>query len=258
MTTRIKYFGFILLLFSLIYSSPIFAQKKAGIKVTGVQYAANKLLISYDITNYDKNDRFAIWVVVYYQNDSICKEARSFEGDIGTKIKGGTEKLITWDLKADNVFIDETINVEVFGKYMEADLGVGQAMLYSAIYPGLGNYKLTRKKSYLAVGAAAYTFLGASIMLNNSYRKNFDEYLASNDINESDDLYRKTKNQKLGSKIFGFSALGIWAVDMIITARQAKQKRAEKGVAMSPGKFNYFFSYDPFINGPLMSLRLNF
>ncbi|MDF1549803.1 MAG: hypothetical protein P1P88_18390, partial [Bacteroidales bacterium] len=78
MTTKIKILGFLILLFSLNYSSPVFAQKKAGIKVTGVQYAANKLLISYDITNYDKNDRFAIWVVIYYQNDSICKEARSF------------------------------------------------------------------------------------------------------------------------------------------------------------------------------------
>jgi len=258
MITRNWFKSVFILLIGFSFMQSGFAQKNAGLNVTDIKYTANKIIISYDIVNYEKNDRFAIWVDVYYENDSLCKEALTFEGDIGTKIKGGSDKIITWDLKADNVFVDETLKIEVIGKYMESDLGIGEAMLYSAAYPGLGSYKLTRKKSYLAVGAVGYTCLGMSILLNSSYRKNFDKYLESTDINESDDLYRKTKNQRLGSKIFGYTALGIWVVDLIFTTKQAKEKRAEKGVALKQKKLNYFISYDPYIEGPSLNFKLNF
>jgi len=258
MATMEKLKIFVILLTGIFIINPVLAQKKVEVKVTDLQYAGNKVIISYDIVNYDKNDRFVVWVDVFYANDSLCKEAQTFEGDIGTKIKGGKDKLITWDLKSDNVFIDETINIEVMAKYMESDLGVGTAVLYSTIYPGLGNYKLSRKKSYLAIGAAAYTFLGISIIYNNKYRKNFDEYLASTDINESDDLYRKSKNQKLASKIFGYTALGIWITDIIITAKQAKEKRAEKSVSLNQKRLNYFFTYDPLIKGPSVYFSFKF
>ena len=258
MITINKLKSFVILLIGIFIINPVLAQKKAAVKVTDLQYAGNKVIISYDIVNYDKNDRFVIWVDIYLANDSLCKDAQTFEGNIGTKIKGGEDKLITWDLKADNVFIDEKIKIEVMAKYMESDIGVGTAVLYSVLYPGLGNYKLSRKKSYLAVGAAAYTFLGVSILYNNKYRKNFDEYLASNDINESDDLYRKTNNQKLASRIFGFTALGIWITDAIITAKQAKEKRAERSVSLNQKKLNYFFTYDPLIKGPSVYFSLKF
>lgn len=257
MITKICLKKFFAIIIVLLVTKPIWAQKNAGLEVTDVQYTANKVIISYNITNYNKNDRFAIWVDVYYENDSICKDAITFEGDIGTRIKGGTDKIITWDLQADNVFVDETLKIEVIGKYMEADLGVGTAMLYSAAYPGLGRYQLTRKGSYLAIGATAYACLGASIYLNSSYRKNFDKYLESTDINESDDLYRKTKNQKLSSKIFGYAALGIWITDLIFTRKMAKEKRAE-GVAIRSKKLNYYFSYDPYLMTPSLNLKLNF
>lgn len=255
---RSWYKNVLFLIIGLAFALPGFAQQTAGIKITDIKYTANKIIIGYDIVNYKKNDRFAIWVDVYYENDSLCKEAITLEGDIGTKIKGGTDKIITWDLKADNVFVDETLKIEVIGKYMDADLGIVEAMLYSAAFPGLGNYKLTRKKSYYAVGAAAYTCLGISISLNSSYRKNFDKYLKSTSINESDDLFRKTKNQKLGSKIFGYTALGIWVADLIITRKQAKEKSESKGVALKRKRFDYFFSYDPYISAPTLNLKINF
>ncbi len=250
--------NFVILLIGIFIINPVLAQKKAEVKVTDLQYAGNKVIISYDIVNFDKNDRFVVWVDIYLANDSLCKDAQSFEGSIGTKIKGGNDKLISWDLKSDNVFIDEKIKIEVMAKYMESDLGVGTAVLYSVLYPGLGNYKLSRKKPYLAVGAAAYTFLGISIIYNSKYRKNFDKYLASTDINESDDLYRKTNNQKLSSRIFGFAALGIWVSDAIITAKQAKEKMTERSVSLNQKKINYFFTYNPLIKGPSVYFSLNF
>ena len=258
MITLNKLKSLVILLIGIFIINPVLAQKKAEVKITDLQYAGNKVIISYDIVNYDKNDRFVIWVDIYLANDSLCKDAQTFEGDIGTKVKGGKDKLITWDLKADNVFIDENIKIEVMAKYMESDIGVGTAVLYSVIYPGLGNYKLSRKKSYLVVGAVAYTFLGASIIFNSNYRKNFDEYLSSTDINESDDLYRKSKNQKLASKIFGFTALGIWVTDIIITAKQAKEKRAENSAYLNHKRLNYFFTYDPIMKGPSVYFSFNF
>ena len=72
----------------------------------------NKLTIEYDILNSQPTDTFNVWIEVTDTNGNIIKVS-SLTGDFGEKIKGGLNRKIVWDLKQDNIIINEEIFVEI-------------------------------------------------------------------------------------------------------------------------------------------------
>jgi hypothetical protein len=75
----------------------------------------NKLTIEYDILNSQPTDTFNVWIGVTDANGNIIKVS-SLTGDFGEKIKGGLNRKIIWDLKQDNIIIEEGIFVEVMAE----------------------------------------------------------------------------------------------------------------------------------------------
>ncbi len=83
----------------------------------------NLILISYDILNSDPSDRFIIHLSVI-DADGNQINAAALSGDIGDGVSGGSNKLITWDLKADNIFMNSRISFKIFAKTIQVPKAV--------------------------------------------------------------------------------------------------------------------------------------
>jgi hypothetical protein len=188
--------------------------------------------------------------------------AKSFAGDIGDSIYGGQQKIILWNMAADNIFISENLFVEVISKKLDAisppvvqpalsdslqgqlaDFGTpnnnpGMAVkgekasvykknnvLLSAVVPGWGLARLSNGKPYWLIGVAGFGCIASSVYLNRRAASNYDSYKESFVMEESADYFDKAEQQYLISNICGFSALGIWIIDLGVVFLRDRQVR---------------------------------
>lgn len=75
----------------------------------------NNLIITYDILGAKADEKFNIWLEIS-DNNGVKINASTLSGDIGDSITGGANKRIVWNLLADNIFIDNTVNVEIIAE----------------------------------------------------------------------------------------------------------------------------------------------
>ena len=75
----------------------------------------NTILISYDILNGTPDEKYSISIIIRDEDGAIIN-ARTLDGDIGDDVTGGSNKKITWNLEADNVFIDAYVFVQINAK----------------------------------------------------------------------------------------------------------------------------------------------
>ena len=73
----------------------------------------NVVHIAYDILYSSESEKFSIRVEVSDAKGRFLN-ARTLSGDIGEHVQGGYNKLIFWDIKADSIFLDEEIFVQVY------------------------------------------------------------------------------------------------------------------------------------------------
>ncbi len=73
----------------------------------------NVVHIAYDILYSSESEKFSIRVEVSDAKGRFLN-ARTLSGDIGEHVLGGYNKLIFWDIKADSIFLDEEIFVQVY------------------------------------------------------------------------------------------------------------------------------------------------
>ncbi len=135
---------------------------------------------SYDIRNFDNNDRFNVWIEITDSKGNPIR-ARSLSGDIGDEVKGGSRKEITWDPDADGVELDVGIFVQVFAeivklplemeetvesKVQEKSVNTTSLVLQSLAFPGLGLTRATGGKPHWLRGVAGYGCIITSVTLN--------------------------------------------------------------------------------------------
>jgi hypothetical protein len=72
-------------------------------------------MIKYDILGANSDDKFYIWLEIT-DSSGIELSAYTLKGDIGDSIKAGANKQIVWNLFADSIFINNTINVEIIAE----------------------------------------------------------------------------------------------------------------------------------------------
>lgn len=77
----------------------------------------NEVLIRYDILNSTPEDEFSIRLSVQDDKGNVIP-ARSLSGDVGARVSGGNEKLIRWDLKADQIEIEAHIYFKIHARFI--------------------------------------------------------------------------------------------------------------------------------------------
>jgi hypothetical protein len=270
----------------------VFGQVSITVTKPRLEVSDNKLLIQYDILNTKSSDLFIVWIEVADASGNKIN-ALSLTGDIGSYIKGGRNKKITWNYINDSIFIDEDLFVEVKAekviqneeritqeisetrenkkeseiseetkavkseKTSSMEISKGKMILTSAVLPGWGQTRASMGKPFWLIGAAGYGCIAGSVILNRSASSAYDDYKSSMDPDESNTLFDKAANRNSFSKVLGYSAIGIWAADLIWVVvtparhQQAALKQSFRKVRVSPG-------YNACLNAGTITLTYNF
>lgn len=91
------------------------AQTEANIANTSVQLKGDKVQIKYDILNTDKAAWFIVSVAIS-DSDGNRLDVNALDGDIGEVLKAGKNKVIVWDPVADSIFLNATIDIQVYAE----------------------------------------------------------------------------------------------------------------------------------------------
>lgn len=240
------------------------AQETVGFSKPELSLEETSIIISFDILNSSPSDRFMIGIEVSDPNGKRIIP-KTIEGDIGAEVSGGSNKIIKWDLESDEISMNLNLTIELIGKKIVEEESVVDgkqitrfgAMARSAVFPGWGLSLVNPGKPHWIKGVAAYGSLGGALVLNQRSQVNYDNYLDSSSETERNDYYDKSLRQEQLSSVFAYTAVGIWAVDLIWTLMGTKSlskqrmSMQQKGFTVSPG-------YETIGNTPLLSLKYSF
>ncbi len=236
-----SFLTFTLLLFIFINPFMSIAQD-VNIEITDLVIENNQLVIHYDITKAKKKQTFEVWPEITTAN-GMKINASSFSGDYGEGITAGLDKKIIWDYNADGVILNDKIYVEVKASMAlsKSDISVGSALLLSAIVPGLGITKVKGKGLHWLMAVPVYLAAAGAITNNNLAQDNYNKYLGGHFETPEDasDIYNKALDAQKQSQMFTYSAIGVWALNMIWTGFVAKKN---KSVALSYTKKTIFYT----------------
>lgn len=234
----------------LIFSVSIsFGQSAVQITKPNLSYEKEKLYISYDIIDKDKA-AYHIELEVVSASHALI-EASFLTGDIGANIKAGNNKNIVWDIKREGVDLDKSISVRVVATKMSSGFSKGKLLLQSAVWPGWGQTKISNGKPYWLIGCAGVACIAGSYVYNQQSVKNYDQYLDALTVAEGDKYYDKAVMQDNTSSILGYSAIGIWAANLLWVALTPEKNTSGRkvNVAVYPlSKGNNYAAVSLFID----------
>jgi hypothetical protein len=220
------------------------------------------LIITYDIVKAKTGETFDVDLKISTVKGTEIK-AYALTGDIGSGVYGGNYKRISWDLSADNVYLDDEIFIEVLARPSGSSfispetksktVTVGGAMLRSLIFPGWGNTYARGGGAYWLIGIAAYGAAGGAIYFNNQAYNNYEDYKASLNPAERNQLYQDASDNYDMQKNLMIAAGAIWVADIIwagIQAGNVNKKNRQSKVSM--GTY-----YNPEFRSPMFSVTVS-
>ncbi len=260
-TTKTVLFATILA-FVYFYSVDVRAQSKARVENVDFFLEGENLIITYDIVKAKSEETFDVSVDISTDKGTTLK-AYTITGDVGAGVNGGNLKRISWDMKSDNIYIDDEIFVEVFAEpiYQEiakktsGEVSVGGAMLRSLVFPGWGNRYAKGGGAYWLIGIAAYGAAGSAVYFNYEANNRYEDYKNSTDLDqtERDKLYQDANDYYDMRNSLMIAAGAIWVADIIWAGMQARNMN--KRARQSNVSVGYY--YDPVARTPMFSVSLN-
>jgi hypothetical protein len=269
-------------------------QEAATISQPQLIFLNDSLIIRYDILGAQSGDKFNVRLEIT-DADGKKINARNIKGDIGDGINAGRNKQITWNLSADNIFLNTNINVEIIarkiimpvkaagekdvtekipdeGKEKKSEAGytdaktsekasskvkTGKHLLQSALFPGWGLTSLSKGKPYWLIGVAGAGCIASSVYFNYQASSNYDNYLDTYDAGKIDTYFNKANTQNNISKAFAVTAAVIWVADLGIVGIKARNmNRSTAGNKLNTVSISSYI--EPNTNAPVISLYLNF
>ncbi len=225
------------------------------VQTTSIEDIDNKLVVKYEIIDSKVSERFNVSIEITSSTGQNI-QPNTITGDVGNKISGGPDKQIVWDYAVDGFVMKGNINIEVIAIPL-ANFSLAKSLFLSTLYPGLGIYKIDKKKPYLLFGVAGYGCLATSIFLNIKANDNYNSYLNNTDDNLNDDLLTKSQSQNNLSKTLAYSTIGIWGINLIWTAIKVKQKN-NLTLSMLDKQLLFYSAYDPNTRTNSLMLRYRF
>ncbi len=213
----------------------------ANVSFEAVEMEGTKLVIHYDIVNASPVERFEI-ELAFVDDEEYYYYPKSTTGDVGVDIKGGKGKRIIWDVFQDE---DEVGRIKAFvniSSIREEPGGPVYALL-SVPVPGLGDIYVTNMKNtvikpyYKTI--ACYGLVGYGLYQKTQATKYYDEYLASTDTDEFDDLYNKANSANRQFYIFTSIGAAIWISDIVWVAARgfSNNKKSQNTQAYLRNRF---------------------
>jgi len=208
------------LLFLFLTNLFCFAQTTVRLSKPRLELKDNYINIFYDILNSKQTDKFKIWVEITDSTGSKVN-ARSLSGDIGENVSGGNNKKITWDLAADNIYPETSIYVQVNAEILTIPetaeiikpvktIKRGGAIFQSVLFPGWGLSRINKSKPHWLKGVAGYGCIAASIIYNKKAVSSYNDYLNTNDLQETETFYENSVKYDKLSEVFAYAGIGIW------------------------------------------------
>lgn len=192
----------------------IFAQENPKISITKLTNQDGKIYVDYSILYSAPEQLFEIILDVKTSNGTPIQTLTT-SGDIGTNIKGGSNKQIIWDYEQDGVFLNEDVSVQIISN-LKVDpnyYSTSKLIFASTLLPGKGVTMLDRSKSYLTWTIAGYGLAGASVGSYFLSKSSYTDFSNATLQTERDFYYSKYQIQTLISGISALSAVGIWGVN---------------------------------------------
>lgn len=254
--------------FLMIYPSTIFAQR-IKIDEAYADRENKKIYIPYEIKESSKYHNLFNISISYTQgkDKDYGDTLTQVSGDVGKDITPG-KKMIVWDYaKEDSTFNGQNVvfKLTVISRLDPRYLGGPEKALYSLLLPGLGNTKVRppAKFWYLpTVGVAA--LVGGGIYMRRKSNQTLEEYRQSSTIEEAQDLFNKSNNQKVISGSLFVAAGALWLGDIIQVAikgfKNRKEAKTMEPLPESPkkNKPEIGLHIEQFQNTPLWGLSLKF
>lgn len=159
--------------------------------------------------------------------------------------------------KEDILIQQETKTTKADEGLNKAEISKGNILLSSVVLPGWGQSKTNKGKPYWIIGAAGYSCLAGSIILNLNSGSVYDDYKSEMDPDVSNDLFEKANQRNNISKYLAYSAVGIWVADVIwVLATPVKSAGSTSIQKNREFKITPFFDMD--LNAAMVSLTYKF
>jgi hypothetical protein len=268
-----------------------YSQSPVKVSDPVLEMVGNIIHISYDILNSDPDKKYTISMVIKDEDGNIIN-ARALNGDIGEEVSGGSNKQISWNLEADNIFIDAYIFVQINAKLIpppapiivepeeemvqeekqeipkeDASKEVAPStsrstnynrtgiILQSIALPGLGLSRVTGKPHWIK-GVAGYGCVAGSIIL---YSQAVSTYNGIEDLLNFDEInaaYDKAIRKSSISKGLTYASIGIWITDFIWT--MVGTSDLKKPYSAELGGLSIGSNIDPLSNVPMVCVNYRF
>ncbi len=278
----------LLLVLLIVFSPECTGQMTFSVSQPRLSISNGNLMITYDILDANPDDKFNIWLEIT-DSDGTEIKANTLRGDIGDNIKAGTNKQIVWNLHADNIYVDNTINIEIIAEKIKPEIiseekvvsetpsdiskkeditiaeepavtmskvNIGNNLLKSVVFPGWGLTTLSRGKPYWILGVAGVGCIASSIYFNQQAQSSYDNYLSSPD---DDILHYYHDAERYGdiSKALAWTAAVIWLADLgIVTIKASSMNKSYRRRMLSAISINPCI--DSNTDTPVLSLKYKF
>lgn len=255
-------------IFTIPATSQIMAQKKPSITNIDFEIQGDQMVITYDIINASPGQTFTVELTILTGSGKTIP-AKTLGGDVFRNVKGGNNKRIFWDLKKDNVVIDDAIQVQLVAipedvspagqqipRSEKPSFSTGNVMLRSVLWPGLGNQKINGGGAWWLLGVAGYTSLAGSWLLNLGASSAYDDYLNATTSTDRDSYFKTARLSYNLSKALGYTAVGIWLTDFTITAIRASA--GKKPAKVSQSGLQLHSNFDATMQSPTLGIVYKF
>jgi len=223
--------------------------------------------IHYDILNSLQTDIFRIWIEITDSTGNYLP-ALSLSGDIGENVRGGNDKMITWDYAADSLYpeagIFVQINAEILTITEAADIIIPEKKIsragviaQSMVFPGWGLSRINKGKPHWIKGVAGYGCIAASVVYNKKAVSSYEDYLDASDIGETDKFYKNSVKEDNLSELFAYAAAGIWIMDLIWTIAGSSKLNKEPSYSQAK-KISVYPVYKPSMRAQMVTVTYTF
>ena len=226
-------------LFIICIFACLFVHAESNISNVDIRYNGDQVLISYDLNSSNPNAMFDVSVKLFY-NHSNPIEAMTFTGDVGKNIWVGAGKVAVWQVKIDNATLNDEVYAVVEAK-PSLYVPMGKHMIKSALFPGLGEYRLDNKSLHAVYGVLGYGAIAGAIVLNQNAYDNYNNYLNSKSPSASDTYFNNAQNQQLLSYTMAGTAVAIWGYNLYKT--YTKVKKVKNYTSITEAQSKYYYNY---------------
>lgn len=233
-------------------SATCISQGRIALSTPKLEDRGDKLLITYDFINSKPGGVYLVDLIITDDLGNTVYTS-SLSGDLGQNIKGGHNKIITWEYLADGVTDEINITVKIVIEEQKSrttdpsSVSSSSTKTYtrtglifqSLALPGLGMTKL-KEKPYWIYGIGGYGLLGTSLYFLNKSNASLDLYNEAEIEQDRDEYYEQYLSEHSICIISACGAAAIWLTDLILVSVSSKNinQYADRKIQIAP-VYNY-------------------